>query len=233
MPDGLWVREIRVKVKQPGFRPDEIVLVTTLLDSELYTTEEIADLFLKRWNIELDLRSIKIEMQMDVLRCQTPDMVEKEIWMHTLGWIAPCVQRNHISIQETRAQRVTRLACEVQRPAPCRRLRGTSFGITRLGVRDRACHRRVGPPAELGQSSPTALFREFDIGIELGNILRLAAFGVEVVNGDVLRQDGFRELDHGQCLRGVEDAQERSRGGAVLLKISERPDGFKHLRRVG
>ena len=86
MPDGLWVREIRVKVRQPGFRPDEIVLVTTLLDSELYTTEEIADLFLKRWNIELDLRSIKIEMRMDVLRCQTPDMVEKEIWMHALAY---------------------------------------------------------------------------------------------------------------------------------------------------
>jgi Transposase DDE domain/Insertion element 4 transposase N-terminal len=86
MPNGVWVREIRVKVEQPGFRPDEIVLATTLLDPELYTTEEIADLFLKRWNIELDLRSIKIEMQMDVLRCQKPDLVEKEIWMHALAY---------------------------------------------------------------------------------------------------------------------------------------------------
>jgi hypothetical protein len=86
MPNGLWVREIRVKVEQPGFRPDKIVLATTLLDPELYTMEEIADLFLKRWNIELDLRSIKIEMQMDVLRCQRPDLVEKEIWMHALAY---------------------------------------------------------------------------------------------------------------------------------------------------
>jgi hypothetical protein len=57
-----------------------------LLDAALYPKEEIADMFLKRWNIELDLRAMKIEMQMDVLRCQTPDMVEKEIWMHALAY---------------------------------------------------------------------------------------------------------------------------------------------------
>jgi Transposase DDE domain len=86
IPDELLIREIRVKVRQPGFRVDEIVLATTLLDAALYPKEEIADMFLKRWNIELDLRSIKFEMQMDVLRCQTPDMVEKEIWMHALAY---------------------------------------------------------------------------------------------------------------------------------------------------
>jgi hypothetical protein len=86
MPDELSIREIRVKVRQPGFRVNEIVLATTLLDPVLYPTNEVADLFLKRWNIELDLRSIKIEMQMEVLRCQSPDMVEKEIWMHALAY---------------------------------------------------------------------------------------------------------------------------------------------------
>jgi hypothetical protein len=86
LPEEMLIREIRVKVKQPGFRVDEIVLATTLLDPALYPKEEVADMFLKRWNIELDLRSIKIEMQMDVLQCQTPDMVEKEIWMHALAY---------------------------------------------------------------------------------------------------------------------------------------------------
>ena len=86
MPDEIKVRELKILVKQPGFRVHELLLVTSLLDSELYSTDELAMLFLKRWNIELDLRSIKDVMQMDVLRCKTPEMVEKEIWMHLLAY---------------------------------------------------------------------------------------------------------------------------------------------------
>jgi putative transposase len=80
------VRELRFRVDQRGYRVNEIVLVTTLLDAELYTKEELADLFLKRWNVELDLRSIKDVMKIDVLRCESPEMVEKEIWMHLLAY---------------------------------------------------------------------------------------------------------------------------------------------------
>jgi hypothetical protein len=86
MPDRLTVRELRFKVEHRGYRVNEIVLVTTLLDGELYTKEELADLYLKRWHIELDLRSIKDVLQMDVLRCRSPEMVEKEIWMHLLAY---------------------------------------------------------------------------------------------------------------------------------------------------
>ena len=86
LPEELVIRELRVKVHRGGFRVEELVLVTTLLDSQEYTKEEVADLYLKRWNIELDLRSIKSVMQMDVLRCETPAMVEKEIWMHVLAY---------------------------------------------------------------------------------------------------------------------------------------------------
>ncbi len=86
VPDALTVRELRVTVEQSGFRVNELVLVTTLLDAETDTKEELADLFLQRWNIELDLRSIKDVLQMDVLRCQTPEMVRKEIWMHLLAY---------------------------------------------------------------------------------------------------------------------------------------------------
>lgn len=86
MPEELEVRELRVEVEQEGFRVDELVLVTTMLDPREYTKEELADLFLERWNIELDLRSIKVVMQMGVLRCKSPEMVEKEIWMHMLAY---------------------------------------------------------------------------------------------------------------------------------------------------
>jgi hypothetical protein len=84
--DELEVRELRVTIKQAGFRVNKLVLVTTLLEAEGCTRQEVADLFLQRWNIELDFRSIKSVMQMDVLRCKTPEMVRKEIWMHLLAY---------------------------------------------------------------------------------------------------------------------------------------------------
>jgi hypothetical protein len=86
LPDTLEIRELRVRVNQPGFRVDELVLVTTLLDEAEFSKEGLATLFLERWNIELDLRSIKCVMQMDVLRCKTPEMVEKEVWTHLLAY---------------------------------------------------------------------------------------------------------------------------------------------------
>lgn len=86
MPVTLEVRELRVTVDQPGFRVNELVLVTTMVDAAAYSKEEIADLFIERWNIELDFRAIKCVMQMDVLRCKTPEMVRKEIWMHLLAY---------------------------------------------------------------------------------------------------------------------------------------------------
>src|SRR4051812_35829110 len=86
MPATLEVRELRVTVDRPGFRVNELVLVTTMLDAEGYAKEAIASLFIERWNIELDFRSIKCVLRMDVLRCKTPEMVRKEIWMHMLAY---------------------------------------------------------------------------------------------------------------------------------------------------
>jgi hypothetical protein len=86
VPGELEVRELRVTIEQPGFRVNELVLVTTLLDAGCHSREEVADLFLQRWNIELDFRSIKCVLQMEILRCRTPEMVRKEIWMHLLAY---------------------------------------------------------------------------------------------------------------------------------------------------
>jgi hypothetical protein len=40
----------------------------------------------RRWNCELDLRSIKQSMHLDVLRCKNPEMVAKEIFAHLLAY---------------------------------------------------------------------------------------------------------------------------------------------------
>jgi hypothetical protein len=86
LPESVTVREVRFRVEQPGFRTRSIVVVTTLLDPEHTTKEDLALLYRARWNNELDLRSIKSTMQMDVLRCKTPELVHKEIWTHILAY---------------------------------------------------------------------------------------------------------------------------------------------------
>lgn len=86
LPDYLMIRETRVRVEQPGFRSKSIIIVTTLLDPEQITQEELANLYLARWNNEVDLRTIKSTMQMNILRCRTPELVHKEIWVHILAY---------------------------------------------------------------------------------------------------------------------------------------------------
>jgi hypothetical protein len=86
LPDSITVREARFRVEQAGFRTRWIVVVTTLLDPEQASKEELASLYRARWNNELDLRSIKITLQMDMLRCKTPGLVRKEIWTHVLAY---------------------------------------------------------------------------------------------------------------------------------------------------
>lgn len=77
MPKTLEVREVRVNAR---------VLVTTLFDPRMATPAQLDRLYSSRWNIEVDLRSIKAEMGMDILRCKSPDMVRKEVAVHLLAY---------------------------------------------------------------------------------------------------------------------------------------------------
>lgn len=86
LPAFLEVRELRVRVQQRGFRTKTLVVVTTLTDPETYAKSDLAELFRARWNHELDLRSIKTVMHMDVLRCKSPELVRKEVWTHMLAY---------------------------------------------------------------------------------------------------------------------------------------------------
>src|SRR5581483_10609303 len=86
LPEFITVRETRIRVRQPGFRTREIVVVTTLLDPEQVTKEDLATRYRARWHNELDLRSLKSAMQMAELRCKTPELVRKEVWTHILAY---------------------------------------------------------------------------------------------------------------------------------------------------
>jgi Transposase DDE domain len=86
MPLELWVRVVRVRVRQAGFRTRSLLVATTLVDIKETTAAELADLYRARWQCELNLRSLKVTLQMDVLRCEDPEMVRKEIWAHLLAY---------------------------------------------------------------------------------------------------------------------------------------------------
>lgn len=86
VPTTMAVREVKVTVSEKGFRSKRFVVATTLLEANEITAQDLADLYLIRWQAELNLRSLKEVMQMDVLRCQTPSMVRKEIWAHLLAY---------------------------------------------------------------------------------------------------------------------------------------------------
>lgn len=84
LPRELEMRELRVRVEKVGFRSRVFVVVTTLLDPAAFPAAELAGLYRRRWHGELDIRSIKQALGMDVLRCHSPAMVHKEIWGHLL-----------------------------------------------------------------------------------------------------------------------------------------------------
>src|SRR5580704_13504215 len=86
LPESLMIRECRVRVEQPGFRIKTLIVATTLLDADEFTKDDLAQLYRARWNAELDLRSLKQTLQMDVLRCKTPELVRKELWTHVLAY---------------------------------------------------------------------------------------------------------------------------------------------------
>jgi len=76
-PDALTVREVQV---------DGQVLVTTMLDQRQIRKCELSALYARRWNVELDLRTLKTTLGMEVLSCQTPAMIEKELWVYLLAY---------------------------------------------------------------------------------------------------------------------------------------------------
>jgi hypothetical protein len=86
LPEAITVRLVEIVVAVPGFRTQKLVLVTTLLDAQTYSAEALGQLYFRRWAVELFFRDIKTTLGMDILRCQTPAMVRKEIVMHALAY---------------------------------------------------------------------------------------------------------------------------------------------------
>lgn len=86
LPTELAVRLVRFVVHPRGFRAHHVVVATSLLDPEQFPDEAIAELYARRWQVELHFRQIKTNLSLDVLRGLSPRIIERELWMHAIAY---------------------------------------------------------------------------------------------------------------------------------------------------
>jgi hypothetical protein len=84
-PESLTMRQMSVDARGQDNRAEQFKVVTTILDASI-DGGQIGGLYERRWDGEVDIRSIKSTMKMDILRCKTPEMVQKEIWVYLLAY---------------------------------------------------------------------------------------------------------------------------------------------------
>jgi hypothetical protein len=109
----IQVRVLMLRMLRPGFRPQQLYLVTTLMDRNTYPAAELMELYGTRWQVELDLRYLKAQMDLNFLECKTADMAQKE-------WLAGLMAYNLV--------RSLMLNTALQKNIPCSKL---SFSATR------------------------------------------------------------------------------------------------------
>lgn len=91
LPPTIRVRELRYRVTRRGYRTRTLTVVTTLLDPRKYPAPELAELYLGRWQIEINFRHLKHTMGMDVLRCKSVAGVTKELLAYAIVYNLVCL----------------------------------------------------------------------------------------------------------------------------------------------
>ena len=86
LPETMTLREVRFQVTIPGRRTEALIVVASLTDADVYTKGDIGELYGYRWNAKLDIRDIKQTLGLDHVRCKTPDMVRRELWVILLAY---------------------------------------------------------------------------------------------------------------------------------------------------
>ena len=85
IPETMTLRELKFDVTEEGNRVDTMTIITTLTDSDEYPAQAIAALYGFRWNVELDIRHLKQPLGLEHLRCKTPEMIQRELWVILLA----------------------------------------------------------------------------------------------------------------------------------------------------
>ena len=86
LPRLLHVRVVRVRVEAKGQRTREVHLATTLLDPKAHAPAELGALYARRWQAELCLDDLKTSLGMGFLRCKSPQMVERALWVYASAY---------------------------------------------------------------------------------------------------------------------------------------------------
>ena len=86
LPDEIAVRVITAKIRVRGFRDEEIVVVTSLLDGRKYPKERILEWYLRRWEIEVSFRDMKTTLRYEFVRGRTPHIVMLELEVLVLAY---------------------------------------------------------------------------------------------------------------------------------------------------
>jgi hypothetical protein len=86
VPNSLQIRILKIVVPIAGFRTRVLLISTDLLDPKRFPPEAVAELYRRRWQVELFFRHIKAVMHMDVLRCKSPAMIRRELHMHMIAY---------------------------------------------------------------------------------------------------------------------------------------------------
>ena len=131
-PETILMRQVSVDARGKGNRAEQFRVITTILDAAIDGVQ-IGDLYERRWQGEVDIRSIKATMRMDILRCKTPEMVQKEIWAHMLAYnllrtvMAVAASENHVAPRvisfKAAKQTLTAFAPKLEAARPQERVR--------------------------------------------------------------------------------------------------------------
>jgi hypothetical protein len=108
LPKELSVRMVRFTLEIPGYRTKSVTLITTLLDPKLYPAAELAQLYARRWGIELWFRDIKTSMGMETLRCLSPKMIHKELEMFFIAYnLIRCLMADAAQTHDVEIERLS------------------------------------------------------------------------------------------------------------------------------
>ena len=170
LPDFITVRECRFWVDEPGFRSHEVIIVTTILDPREVSVAELAELYDLRWNNETDFSALKVTLQMDVLRCKTPELVRKETWTHVLAYnlirtiMAPSGYRAGMFPRETsfKATLQTLEAFQSLIASPCNRNRADRLRLYQQLMDVIAVHQVGNRPGRFEPRLRKRRFKKYD-----------------------------------------------------------------------
>jgi hypothetical protein len=174
-PERLTMRQVSVDARDRNNRVEQFKVITTILDASIGGAQ-IGAVYERRWDGEVDIRSIQVTMHMDILRCKTPTMVEKEIWAHLLAYnllrtvMAVAANESHVEPRDISfkgaKQVVTAFAPKLEAAQPEQRA-----GLVAAMLKAVAYHRVGGRP---GRWEPRARKRRPKPGKRLTQPRRIA-----------------------------------------------------------